>query len=86
MKKEVKQVLAQAVAQGMDVVKPGDCYKVKCADGTIKTKRNNGSRVRVTRPGYPGIVYVTPGPSDHRGVLNDIRWLRQELDFEWKGR
>lgn len=87
MHKQVKQVLDAAEKQGFIVVKPGETYQPLDAEGkpSGREKKNKGSRVRVTRPGYSAIVFITPGPSDSRTVKNDIRWLRSELDFKWNG-
>lgn len=58
------------VADVLDLLVEQDC-KISQSKGT--------SRWRITRPGYPAVVYMSSTPSDGRGLKNAKADLRRIL-------
>lgn len=74
------QVLAAAEDQGLKVERPGERRN---RDGS---RKKGGSRIRVSNPATGEFVFVDGGPSDYRGINNNISLMRNKVGFVWKGR
>lgn len=73
------QVLKEAQEQGLTVERPGERRN---KDGS---KKKGGRHIRVSNPETGDFCFVSSTPSDYRGILNEISWMRRKVGFTWKG-
>src|SRR5690606_1939397 len=73
------QVLKEVQAQGLTVERPGERRN---KDGS---KKKGGRHIRVSNPETGDFCFVSSTPSDYRGILNEISWMRRKVGFTWKG-